>query len=87
MNANEITTMEEVTDVTTEIVTGGTSMAKKVIAGVGGAGLVAFAAYKVVKLISAKRKAKKERLAEDNGEYPAEFEENDVEDEIVEDDE
>lgn len=83
MDAMEIMTNEEVNEVTTEIVTGGSNVAVKVAAGVGVAGLVGFGIYKLVKLISAKRKAKKEQLDEIKG-YD-ELDEDDIDDDDVED--
>lgn len=86
MDAMEIMTNDEVKEVTTEIVTGGSNTAIKVIAGVGAAGIVGFAIYKAVKHISAKRKAKKEQFEAAKVVNP-DFNENDLDDEDVEDEE
>ena len=83
MDAMEIMTNEEVNEVTTEIVTGGSKAALKVVAGVGAAGLVGYGIYKLVKLILAKRKAKKDLLGDTEG-YN-DLDEDDVDNDDVED--
>ena len=88
MNANEIMTNEEVMEaVTTEIVNGGSKKdVLKLLAGIGITGVVAYAIYRLAKFLIAKRKAKKEQLEAAKVVYP-DFDENDLEDENVEDDE
>jgi hypothetical protein len=83
MNATEIMTNEEVNGVTTEIVTGGSKTAVKVIAAIGGAGLVGYVIYKGVKAIAKRRKAKKELIEATEG-YNY-LDESDLEDDNVED--
>jgi hypothetical protein len=76
----EIMTNEEVKEVTTEVVTGGSNTIVKAAAGIGIAGLAGFGIYKLVKHISAKRKAKKEQLEASKAVYP-DFNENEIDDE------
>lgn len=86
MDAIEIMTNEEAMEAAAEVVAKGGSKTAvlKVLAGLGITGVIALAIYKLVKHISAKRKAKKNLLAA--GEVDdTDFEEDDIDDEFVED--
>lgn len=91
MDAIEIMTNEEAIGVATEVVAKGGSKTEvlKVLAGLGITGVIAYAIYKLVKHISAKRKARKKELAAASEEDYTYSDESDLddEDEDVEDEE
>ena len=88
MNANEIMTNEEAMEVAAEIVSNGGSKTRvlKALAALGFTGAVALIIYKLVKAISARRKAKKEQFEAEAGSY-REIDEDDIDDDYVEDEE